>query len=132
TIALVEPRKAAPAPPAKEDLPPMKYLVNWDPRYYPGPKGDPDPPKPPERSPVAIRFGAATWAERAASDWLTFGLSVEIGVRYRAFSLSAETHGDPSLGSQTIPYVGPIRFARVSAALLLCWHLELAVSAEGL
>jgi len=43
-------------------------------------------------------------------------------VRYRAFSVGAEVHGDPPLGAVSFPNVGEVSFARLSGALLLCGH----------
>src|SRR5262249_40795573 len=52
-----------------------------------------------------------------------FGLSTEVGARYRAFSASAEVHGDPPLGAVTYPGGAAVNFARVSGALLVCAHV---------
>jgi hypothetical protein len=88
-------------------------------------KPKPDPPKPPERWPVAVRIASAAWWEVLASGWGSFGLSAETGVRYRALSASVELHGDPPLGSQTVHDVGTVSFARVSGAMVLCAHFGL-------
>jgi hypothetical protein len=124
TIAIVEPRKAAPAPPAKEDLPPTKYLVNWDPSEWPGPKGDPDPPKAPERLPIAIRFGLGVRPEFAAGG--SFGLTAEAGARYRLGSVAAEAHYGPSLSSVRFE-AERVSFAVVSGSVVLCAHLGVFV-----
>jgi hypothetical protein len=101
----------------------------WDSRYaiwperLPMPRArQPDPPEPPEKAPFAVRFGVAVWPEMVASGLGSFGLSAEAGVRYRFFSAGIEVHGDPALGSATVPYLGAVSFARLSGALLLCGH----------
>jgi len=88
----------------------------------PLPKPKLQPPEPPDRWPVAIRFGAAVWPERVASGWGSLGLSADVGVRYRWFSAGIEVHGDPPLGSLYYTNVGAVTFARMSGALLLCGH----------
>jgi hypothetical protein len=82
----------------------------------------PDPPKPAEKAPFALRFGASVWPELVAAGWGSLGFSAEVGARYRFVSLGAEVHGDPPLGSATYPNVGAVSFARLSGALLLCGH----------
>lgn len=81
-----------------------------------------DPPEPPERWPLAIRLGVAVWPEVVAAGWGSFGLSVDVGLRWHWFSVSAEVHGDPPLGSVLVRTVGPVSFARLSGGLLLCGH----------
>jgi hypothetical protein len=85
-------------------------------------KPKPDPPKPLEHWPIAIRFNAAWWTELIASGWGSVGVSGGIGARYHAISLDAEVHGDPSLGSVTYAQVGAVSFARISGELRLCAH----------
>jgi hypothetical protein len=85
-------------------------------------KPKPDPPKPLERWPIAVRLGVAVWPELVASGWGSIGFSGEAGVRYHAVSLDAEEHGDPPLGSEPVPNLGAVSFARLSGALLLCGH----------
>jgi len=82
----------------------------------------PDPPKPPETAPVALRIGGSVWPELIANGWGSFGVSIEAGARYHAFSLGVEAHGDPPLGAVAVQNVGEVSFARVSGALLLCGH----------
>jgi hypothetical protein len=108
--------------PAAEPLscPESPYSV-W-PREPPMLGGEPDPPKPPARWPVAVRLGVAVWPELIATGWGSFGFSAEAGVRYRAFSAGIEAHGDPPLGSVASQSGGAVSFARVSGALLLCAH----------
>jgi hypothetical protein len=84
--------------------------------------GEPEPPKPPERWPVAVRLGVAVWPELIAAGFGSLGFSVEAGVRYKAFSAGIEAHGDPPLGSQSFQFLGAVSFARVSGALVLCAH----------
>ena len=69
----------------------------------PLPKPQPDPPKPPERWPVALRGSIAVWPEFIATGWGSFGLTAEFGARYHAVSAGVEFHGDPSLGSDLYP-----------------------------
>jgi hypothetical protein len=85
----------------------------------------PDPPKPLERWPVAVRFGVAAGPELIVKGSGSFGFSAEIGARYRFVSLGVEARGEPSLGSVAYPYVGSVSFARASSALLLCAHYGL-------
>jgi hypothetical protein len=82
----------------------------------------PDPPKPLDRWPVAVRLGVAAWPELIVSGLGSVGVSAEMGVRYRAVSLGVEAHGDPPIGSVTFPGSGTVSFARMSGALLLCGH----------
>jgi hypothetical protein len=118
-----------PLPPASAPRPPLPacpespYSV-WPTEWPmpPLPKPVPDPPKPLEAWPIAVRLGVAVWPELVAAGWGSFGFSAEAGARYRAVSLSVEAHGDPSLGSVPFPSVGAVSFARVSGALLLCAH----------
>jgi hypothetical protein len=84
-------------------------------------KPRPDPTKPAERWPIAARLGFAVWPEVFATGWASLGLTAEIGGRYRAVSLGAEVHVDPSLGSQSLDDVS-VSFARVTGAVLLCGH----------
>lgn len=124
------PPKPCAAPPASGDAR-KEHPAYSDSRYaiwpteWPMPpfqRPKPDPPKPVEK-PFAIRFGAAVWVERVATNFGSYGFTVEAGVRYRFVSLGLEVHGDPPLGSVTYPDgVGPVSFARVSGALLLCGH----------
>jgi hypothetical protein len=93
----------------------------------PLPKPRPDPAPPPERAPVAIRVGAAVWPEVIASGWTSLGLSAELGVRYRAFSIGVEVHGDPPIESMAYVGGGELRFARLSSHFLLCGHWKLFV-----
>jgi hypothetical protein len=94
---------------------------DW-PRHLPKPKTGPPPL--PDRWPVAVRVGVAAWPELVASNWGSFGLSAEVGARYRAVSAGVELHGDPPLGSVPAPSpnIGTVIFARVSGALLVCGH----------
>jgi hypothetical protein len=85
-------------------------------------KPKPDPPRPYERAPIAVRIGATAWPELIANGWGSFGISVEAGVRYHAVSLGVEAHGDPPLGAVSYAQLGAVSFARLSGALLLCGH----------
>jgi hypothetical protein len=78
---------------------------------------------PPERPRLAFRAGAALWPEIFATDGGAFGISIDLGVRYRAFSASIEAHGDPPLGSHLVAGLdGTVSEARAMGALLLCGH----------
>jgi hypothetical protein len=119
------PAEECPKPPpataaAPISCPESPYSV-W-PREPPMP-AELKPPKLPERWPFAVQLGAAVWPELIVTGAGSFGFSAEAGVRYRAFSAGIEAHGDPPLGSVTYPKVGPVSFARVSGALLLCAHV---------
>jgi hypothetical protein len=105
--------------------PPVTRFDLWPPELPIPPlrAPEPDPPKPPQRAPLALRFGATVWPELIATGWGSVGISVEAGVRYRAFSVGAEVHGDPPLGAVSFPNVGEVSFARLSGALLLCAHI---------
>ncbi len=81
-----------------------------------------EPPKLPERWPLAVRLGVAAGPEFIAAGWGSLGLSAEVGVRYRFFSAGAELRSDPPLGSRASFGVGDVSFARVSGALVLCAH----------
>ena len=85
-------------------------------------KPKPDPPKPLERWPVALRGSVAVWPEMIASGWGSLGLSAEIGARYHAFSAGVEVHGDPPLGALSYPNVGAVSFARLTGGLVVCAH----------
>lgn len=113
-----EPAKATSCPPVAP-CPESPYSV-W-PNEPPMPV-EPKQPKLPERWPVAVRLGGAVWPELIASGWGSIGLSAELGARYRAFSVGAELHADPPLGSVLVGDFGRVSFGRVSGALLLCAH----------
>jgi hypothetical protein len=126
-----EPLPVCPAPlasgPAERTAvcPEYRY-AEWPPEGPMSPlKPRPDPPKPLERWPSALRFGIAVWPELIATGWSSLGLSAEAGARFRAVSLNFEVHGDPSLGSKSYPFLGAVSFARVSGALVLCAHVSL-------
>jgi hypothetical protein len=85
-------------------------------------KPKPDPPKPLESWPIALRFNAALWPELIVSGQGSIGVSGGIGVRYHAISLDVEVHGDPDLGSQPSEF-GNVSFWRISGDLLLCGHV---------
>jgi hypothetical protein len=112
-----EPR--APAPPCVQPTP---YDVDWFKEWplSPLPKPEPDPSKPAERLPLALRVGFATWVETVASGWGSVGLSGEIGARYNAVSFGVEVHGNPSIGMKSFD-AGSVGFSRVTGAVLLCW-----------
>jgi hypothetical protein len=82
----------------------------------------PDPPKPLERWPVAVRIGVGAWTELIVKDFGSIGLSAEVGARYHFVSFGIEAHGDPPLGAAREHEVGAGSFARVSGALLVCAH----------
>lgn len=120
---------ACPAAPLSSSMgpsapPPACYesrFAVW-PAEGPSPKPPPDPPR--ERGPIAVRLGFAVWPEIVASGWGSLGLTADAGVRYSNLSASVEMHGDPPLGSVAYTGVGPVSFARLSGALLLCAHWE--------
>jgi hypothetical protein len=112
------PAPALPPPPCPES----RYAV-WPPEA-PSPQGpDPDPPKRPDKAPFAVRLGVSAWPELVVAGFGSFGVSAEVGARYRFVSLGVEAHGDPALSSLTYPGVGSVSFARLSGALVLCAHL---------
>jgi hypothetical protein len=132
TIVVVEPIKdpePCPAPKTEQvTLCPATRFDIW-PEFPLAPlrAPEPDPPKPLDRWPFAIRFGAGAGPELIASDFGSVRVSGELGVRYRAVSVGVEVHGDPPLGSLSYPSVGVVSFARLSGAFLLCGHWALFV-----
>ena len=126
-----KPAPPAPACPEAKPCPDVVCPACNDSRYSIWPREwplpplrppEPDPPKPPERWPFAIRIGASVWPELVATGWGSLGVSAEIGARYRFASLSAELHGDPTLGTEPYPGVGSVSFSRVSGAAIFCAH----------
>jgi hypothetical protein len=83
---------------------------------------------PPEQARLAIRFGAAVWPEFIVENQGWFGVGVDAGVRYRAFSVGLEAHGDPPLGARPVPGIGSMSSARVIGTLVLCGHYPPFVS----
>jgi hypothetical protein len=71
-----------------------------------------------------VRLGVSVWPELVATGWGSFGVSAEVGARYRFVSLGVEAHGNPPVGSVTYLDVGAVSFARLSGALLLCGHFR--------
>jgi hypothetical protein len=122
-----KPEAAAPACPAPSPCPacpPASPYSVWPPEWPMAPlrAPTPDPPKPLDRWPFAVRLGVATGPELIVSGLGSLGVSADVGVRYRAVSFGVEAHGDPPIGSLTYPAVGSVTFARMSAALLVCAH----------
>lgn len=105
-----------PPPPTPTDSP---YSVWPRESATPAPK---EKPVLPDRWPLAVRLGLAVWPELLVPRWGSVGASAELGVRYRFFSVDAELHYDPPIGSFTQPGFGKVTVTRVSGALLLCGH----------
>jgi hypothetical protein len=122
TLAAPVPVPEAPSTSAVAPCPPATRFDLW-PEFPLAPlrAPEPDPPKPLDRWPIAIRIGLGVGPELIASGWGSFRFSGELGARYRWASIGTEVHGDPSLGTLTYPE-GSVRFARISGALLLCAH----------
>ena len=80
--------------------------------------------RPPERAPLSFLVGAAIWPEWIAKDEGWFGLSVDAGLHYRAFSARIEVHGDPPLGARQVYGIGSVSSARFVGTLVLCGHFS--------
>jgi len=50
----------------------------------------------------------SVWPELVATGWGSFGVSAEVGARYRFVSFGVEAHGNPPVGSVTFLDVGPV------------------------
>ncbi len=85
---------------------------------------EPDPPRPAEKGPWFLRFGAGVWADYISSDRGSLGLTLDVSVRRGWFSIMAEGRGDPPIGSTAYTDHVSVRFARVTGALLLCGHID--------
>ncbi|MFO0761268.1 MAG: hypothetical protein U0359_32615 [Byssovorax sp.] len=121
--ALPPPAPSCPACPPAPSCSACPPTPEGAPVPVPPPLEVPEPTKPPpERAPLAIRFGAAVWPEFIAKDEGWVGLSMDLGVRYRAFSVGLGAHGDPPLGARSFQYIGSMNSARVIGTLSLCGH----------
>jgi len=89
---------------------------------------DPEPPSawvPPGPLPrLGVRLGANVLAEQYATGQFSLGFALDLGLRYRWFSASVETHGDPPLGPAPIPGVGG-SYGRIIGGALLCLHHDI-------
>jgi len=125
--AKLAPKKRAPACPSAEPAAPAPCMDSrfsvWPTEWPLSPFSKPKPSTPErlERWPLAIRIGAAAWPEVFVAGLGSLGLSADVGVRYRAFSVGVEAHGDPPLASQSFAN-GSVSYARASGMLLLCGH----------
>src|SRR6185437_590577 len=82
----------------------------------------PDPPKARE-APLAFRFGAGVWADLISYDRGSLGLTLDVGVRFRWFSVAVEARWNPAIGATLLPmHNGSMSFARGTGALLPCAH----------
>jgi hypothetical protein len=116
---------AAPAAPTPGTpvgpCPPATRFDAWPERPPPPLRAPtPDPPKPPERWPIAVRLGVAAGPELIATGWGSLGFAASLGTRYRALSLDVEAHGNPSLGAQNVTAADAVGFSRVVGAAVLC------------
>ncbi len=126
-LAASSPPKKKLCPPSRAPLPCPPPPTPTDSPYSVWPK---EPPMPapeekqtlPDRWPLAVRLGLSVGPELVAKGWGSLGVSAELGMRYRFFSVGAELHGDLPIGSRSYPEVGEVHIARISGALLLCAH----------
>jgi hypothetical protein len=91
----------------------------------PPPLEVPKPTKPPpEKAPLSFRIGSGVWVDWISTDRGSVGFTLDASVRYLWGSVQVELRGDPPLGSTPVADYGPVRFARVTGALLACGHLD--------
>jgi hypothetical protein len=78
-------------------------------------------PLPPPR-PVRFRVGASAWMDLATAPRPAFGISLDVGLRYRWFSIAAEARLDPPAGA-TVTDGTDVTTTRVLGALVPCGHV---------